>query len=121
MTNPAACPHCNTIGALAASVQDALHEVRAGVAQLTDAARPKPPRRRAPAGPNPTDLELACLRLAADGHTDAATAELLGQTEDTVKSHLSRLYRRLGARNRAHAVHLAHRAGYLNNNGGGGR
>jgi DNA-binding CsgD family transcriptional regulator len=63
-----------------------------------------------------TDLtrrELDMLRHIAQGRTNEDIASRLGVSVDTVKTHLCRLYRRLGARDRAHAVHLGHRRGLL--------
>lgn len=49
------------------------------------------------------------LALAADGMDNEQIARALQIAPDTVKADLKIIYRRLGARNRAHAVALAHR------------
>jgi DNA-binding NarL/FixJ family response regulator len=60
------------------------------------------PRRRPPRPPRAstelglTSRELEILRLAADGHSNAALARILWLSEPTVKSHLSSVYRKLG-------------------------
>jgi DNA-binding NarL/FixJ family response regulator len=53
------------------------------------------------------------LTLAADGLSNPEIAKRLGLSALTVKSHLSRMTRRLGARDRAHLVLLALRAGVI--------
>jgi DNA-binding CsgD family transcriptional regulator len=60
-----------------------------------------------------TPREIEVIELAADGNDNRATARLLLISEDTVKSHLHRAYRKLGARNRAHAVAICFRRGLL--------
>ena len=54
-----------------------------------------------------------CLSLARDGKTAAQIAHQLGISEHTANSYLSEAYRRLGARNRAHAVALAVQLGEI--------
>ncbi len=64
------------------------------------------------AGPEPLDLSarhLDVLRLAADGLTDAQIAAVLGIATLTVGGHMTTIYARLGAHNRAHAVALGFR------------
>lgn len=46
------------------------------------------------------------LRLLAEGLRDAEIAAELGVNVETVKTHLKKARRALGARNRAHAVAL---------------
>jgi DNA-binding CsgD family transcriptional regulator len=53
--------------------------------------------------------ELDILRLVADGLTGDEIGKRLFIQSDTVKAHLKRIYPKLGARNRAHAVGLAFR------------
>jgi DNA-binding NarL/FixJ family response regulator len=49
----------------------------------------------------------------ADGHSNRAIAETLFLSEATVKTHLVRIYRKLGVDNRAAAVSEAVRRGLL--------
>jgi DNA-binding NarL/FixJ family response regulator len=68
----------------------------------------------APAGlPELTSRELDILRLIATGHTVRQTARALGIAEKTVENTQSRLYRKLGARNRSVALVAAHALGLL--------
>lgn len=48
--------------------------------------------------------ERDCLAFLADGRRDQEIAGLLGITETTVRFHLDRARRKLGARNRAQAI-----------------
>ena len=63
-------------------------------------------------GSRPTEHELAVLRLVAAGWSNHAIANHLVIAESTVKTHLRRVYAKLGASNRAHASALA-REGHL--------
>lgn len=67
------------------------------------------------AGPAPvlTDREVEVVRLVAQGLSNRAIATSLFLTEATVKTHLVRLYRKLGADNRAGAVSEAVRRGLV--------
>lgn len=60
---------------------------------------------------SPTELRI--LHMVAEGLTDARIGARTGVTRDGVTKSLGRLYRKLGARNRAHAVHIAHQHGLL--------
>jgi DNA-binding CsgD family transcriptional regulator len=51
-----------------------------------------------------THREIEILQLMAAGHTNAQVARRLVITEGTVKSHVKRVLRKLGAANRAEAV-----------------
>jgi DNA-binding CsgD family transcriptional regulator len=55
--------------------------------------------------------ELDVLSLVAEGRSTREIAAALWVTEETVKSHVSRVLRRLKARTRAHAVAIAYREG----------
>lgn len=54
-----------------------------------------------------TPRELQVVTAMANGHGNAQIADDLGLVVNTIKSHSSRIYRKLGARDRAHAVALA--------------
>jgi DNA-binding NarL/FixJ family response regulator len=70
---------------------------------------PATPRRRVEL----TERELQVLRGMADGKSNAEIGRELYVSEDTVKTHARRLFRKLGARDRAHAVASAFRAGLV--------
>jgi DNA-binding NarL/FixJ family response regulator len=72
-------------------------------------AEPAPP----PDAPRLTRRELEILRLAADGHSNAQLARMLWVTEQTVKFHLSNIYRKLDVANRTEASRWAQRHGLL--------
>jgi DNA-binding NarL/FixJ family response regulator len=58
-----------------------------------------------------TRRESEALDLVAQGRSNAEIARELGITEQTVKGHLWRMYRKLGVSNRADAARWAERAG----------
>src|SRR6266702_2994925 len=107
-------------GALAAAAPAAAPAVTAVVdppvateqpAVLVPAQResePTPPRR-----PQLTERELQVLHGMADGKSNAEIGRDLFVSEDTVKTHARRLFRKLGARDRAHAVAAGFRAGLV--------
>ena len=56
-----------------------------------------------------TERELQILRGMTDGYSNLEIARQLFVSEDTVKTHARRLFRKLGANDRAHAVALGMR------------
>jgi DNA-binding NarL/FixJ family response regulator len=74
---------------------------------------PAPPRRSngAAAGLTPRELEILCL--VAEGHSNARLAETLWVTEQTVKFHLTNIYRKLNVANRTEASRWAQLNGLL--------
>jgi DNA-binding NarL/FixJ family response regulator len=65
------------------------------------------------AAPTLTRRQLEIIRMVAAGLTNDAIASLIGVTSETVKTHLSRAFARLGARDRASAVAICMRRGLL--------
>ncbi|MGQ4402624.1 response regulator [Streptomyces hayashii] len=63
--------------------------------------------------PELTVREREVVRLVADGHSNRAIADSLYLSEATIKTHLVRIYRKLGVDNRAAAVSEAARRGLL--------
>lgn len=57
--------------------------------------------------------QMQVLRAIAEGCSNASIARDLGVSVDTVSTHVRHLYRRLGARNREHAVAEGFRQGLL--------
>jgi DNA-binding NarL/FixJ family response regulator len=60
-----------------------------------------------------TRRELEILKLVAEGHSNAQLARMLWVTEQTVKFHLSNVYRKLDVANRTEASRWAQRNGLL--------
>jgi DNA-binding NarL/FixJ family response regulator len=78
-------------------------------ANLADAMR----RRMTPSGPQLSPRESEVLRLLAEGLGVAAIARQLFVSESTAKTHISKIYEKLGAANRAQAIMNAIRSGLL--------
>lgn len=76
---------------------------------LADAMR----RRMAPSGPRLSGREQEVLDLLASGLNVAAIAKKLYISESTTKTHISRLYEKLGAANRAQALMNGLRLGLI--------
>lgn len=74
-----------------------------------------PPRLpgRARFGSTPTNRELQVLAGMANGLRNSEIGVSLCLSEDTIKTHASSLFGRIGARDRAHAVRLGIEAGWL--------
>lgn len=78
-------------------------------------------RRVSPESMRLSDREHEVLNLLADGLSAAAIGERLYLSESTAKSHIAKIYQRLGAQNRAQALVTAMRTGLLSSVGPGGR
>jgi DNA-binding NarL/FixJ family response regulator len=79
-------------------------------------AGPVPATAAASSGETPGGLtrrELEILRLVAEGHSNSQLARMLWVTEQTVKFHLSNIYRKLGVSNRTEASRWAQLNGLL--------
>jgi DNA-binding NarL/FixJ family response regulator len=63
--------------------------------------------------PSLTRRELEILQLVAEGHTNTAMASMLWVTEQTIKFHLSNIYRKLNVSNRTEASRWAQLHGLL--------
>lgn len=77
-----------------------------------DQGRPEE-RAGVPRRPLLTEREMQVLIGMADGKSNAEIGRELFVSEDTVKTHARRLFRKLGARDRAHAVAAGFRAGLV--------
>jgi DNA-binding NarL/FixJ family response regulator len=60
-----------------------------------------------------TPREIEILQLVAEGHSNSKLARMLWVTEQTVKFHLSNIYRKLEVANRTEASRWAQRNGLL--------
>jgi DNA-binding NarL/FixJ family response regulator len=70
-------------------------------------------RRLAPTGPQVSPREREVLGLLADGLAVSQIARKLYISESTAKTHISKLYEKLGAGNRAQAIMSAMRMGLI--------
>ncbi|MFI6783550.1 response regulator transcription factor [Micromonospora sp. NPDC050276] len=113
----AATPGDGATGVASVPVQRGDDEVEAttGEAGVTqnDPARPVPNSRPTRASIGLTERELQVLLGMAEGKSNAEIGRELFVSEDTVKTHARRLFRKLGARDRAHAVAAGFRAGLV--------
>ena len=74
-------------------------------------------RRLAPTGPQLSPREKEVLQLLADGLGVAQISKQLYISESTTKTHISKLYEKLGAANRAQALMSALRLGLITQDG----
>jgi DNA-binding NarL/FixJ family response regulator len=81
------------------------------VPAFTTAAAGAPVRIERPGGLTRREIEI--LTLVAEGHSNAQLARMLWVTEQTVKFHLSNIYRKLRVANRTEASRWAQRNGLL--------
>ena len=77
-------------------------------------ARPSVPEAQ-PVAHDLTKRELEILQLVAEGHSNSQLARMLWVTEQTVKFHLSNIYRKLDVGNRTEASRWAQLNGLLAN------
>jgi len=66
-----------------------------------------------------TNRETQIMRYIADGNTNKEIGVALGISEQTIKSHVSAILRKINANDRAHAVALAIRNSWISANGNG--
>jgi DNA-binding NarL/FixJ family response regulator len=60
-----------------------------------------------------TKRETQILTYVAEGNTNKEIAHILSISEQTIKNHVSAILRKLNANDRAHAVALALRGGWI--------
>lgn len=70
-------------------------------------------RRSTPTGPKLSDREAQVLRLLAEGYPVTAISKTMFVSNSTTKTQIARLYEKLGASNRAHAIMNAVRLGLI--------
>ena len=102
-------------GAAAAEIVDAIRAVRDGGSYLTPRVATRViaqvgGRRRSGVL---SERQREVLRLVADGRSNKQIARQLSITERTVKFHITSIFNKLGADNRAQAIALATRQGLL--------
>lgn len=105
-------------GARGYLVKDASREELAAAVTYVmsdDVPVPAPRRGDAPAGAPPalTEREMQVLSGMSRGRSNAEIGRELYLSEDTVKTHARRLFRKVGATDRAHAVALGFRWGLV--------
>ena len=74
-------------------------------------------RLAAPKGPSLSPRESEVLHLLADGLSASQIGKRLYISESTIKTHIGKIYDKLGASNRAQAVMIAVRAGLVQTDG----
>jgi DNA-binding NarL/FixJ family response regulator len=94
----------------AARMVTLVREILAGT--IFHLPRAQPPAPTQPVA-NLTARELEILQMMAAGATNGTVAANLWVTEQTVKFHLSNVYRKLGVSNRTEASYYAHTHGLL--------
>ena len=97
-------------------------DLMAGIRQAFEASIYLAHSATAPTPPEPVALqeapeltrrEMEILRLVAEGHSNSQLARMLWVTEQTVKFHLSNIYRKLDVANRTEASRWAQLRGLL--------
>ncbi len=89
----------------------AIHAALAGEVFMTDEVRRIYETRKGAKGLSPRETEV--LKLAAQGLGNREIGARLGISENSVKMHLKRSFFKLGASDRAEAVSLASKRGFL--------
>jgi LuxR family transcriptional regulator, regulator of acetate metabolism len=101
--------HSDRVLALARSAEASIEELTRPAVEVPSGVRPISPATSMAVpdhdlleGLTPREREV--LAMLADGETNARIAQRLVVTEDTVKTHVKHILRKLGARNRSQAV-----------------
>ena len=79
--------------------------------QIIERIRSGQPEKRVPAGLSPS--QVAILRLISRGHSNREIAADVHLSENTVKTHVQEIFRKLGVRNRVEAAILAGKSGWI--------
>jgi len=77
---------------------------------------PTKPTMAGPSAARPTlltDADIHVLRLLAEGYSNPAVSEAFKVQPHTGRTYVERVMSKLGATNRANAVHIAYQRGYL--------
>jgi len=98
---------------LASAIRQAFHRsIHVAGMRPATSAKPTAAEPKSPAS-DLTKRELEILRLVAEGHSNSQLARMLWVTEQTVKFHLSNIYRKLNVANRTEASRWAQINGLL--------
>ena len=95
------------------TLQDRNGRGRARLALAAPGSRATGVRRRRTGPGGLTRREVEVLQLVSNGMTNRAVARALWVTSETVKFHLSNVYRKLGVGNRVEASEWAHDNGVV--------
>ena len=98
---------------LCAAVAHALDGMDLVEPSLRRALSSRDPVRSCPPVPNLTERELQVLTGMSQGKSNGAIGRELYLSEDTIKTHARRLFRKLGVNDRAQAVALGFRRGLV--------
>jgi DNA-binding NarL/FixJ family response regulator len=99
---------------LASAIRQAFdHSIFLARSRRGPLAAPAPPVAAVTRDHGLTTREVEILRLVAEGHSNAELARLLWVTEQTIKFHLSNIYRKLHVANRTEASRWAQLNGLL--------
>jgi DNA-binding NarL/FixJ family response regulator len=79
--------------------------------QIMERIRSRRPGERRPAGLSPS--QVAILRLISRGHSNREIAADVHLSENTVKTHVQEIFRKLGVHNRVEAAILAGKSGWI--------
>jgi DNA-binding NarL/FixJ family response regulator len=103
----------NQIADAIRAVHDERRYLDANLAPVLDAPRGKLKRWPGPTQQPLSRREFQVLQLIADGLENLAIAKILFVSVETVRTHVKSILRKLGARDRTHAVAVAFRTGVL--------
>ena len=93
------------------NIVDAIREVNAGRRYLPRSVAARLHENQS--GAHLTRREDEILDLLGKGLGNRELGQVLGVSEDTIKTHARRLFKKLGARDRAHAVAVGFRYGFV--------
>lgn len=93
------------------ALSSALELIRSG--QVFAPVRIPPAGSRKPAQSDLTEVEMSVLRKTAEGMTNKEISDNLVLPETTIKMHLRTINRKLGSKNRAHAVTVGRELGLI--------
>jgi DNA-binding NarL/FixJ family response regulator len=96
-------------------VASAIRQAAEGTVVHAAAGRPAPTRHDPAKEAGLTEREVAILMALGNGMSNKQIARQLWLAEQTVKFHLTNIYRKLGVASRAEAIHYAYGHGLIAN------